>query len=481
MPANGGCVAGGSPLTVQAGLRALDLGGNAVDAAVAAQLMACIAEPLLTGLGGGGLATLVVDGQAHVLDFFTAMPGLGRDGPTPPMDEVVLDFGPTTQAFSVGQGSVAVPGMPFGLAALHQRWGSLPLSELARPAVHACSHGVDITPGFAEVARLLWPIQCVTPQMRALFERRGGSVQPGDRFVNPGLAQTLELFAEQGAAAFRSQGSLGAAILSCFTGSALTARDLDDYQAIRADPLRVARGQHEILLPPRPSAGGPMTAAALSSFASTSAPFTAAHAREVARSMSLAESLEPPLSAGLTTHLGAVDQQGNACTITSSLGETCGHLVPQAGLALNNFLGEADCNPPQAPTPAGRRLRTMMTPTVLRGPSSIHTLGSGGSSRIRSAVLHALLHLIDHGLHPRQAACGPRCHMEAGRLRVEAYGRPEPDFLARLADFEGLVTFEGPNMYFGGVHIAGRADGAFEGAGDPRRSGAFGILGASQR
>jgi gamma-glutamyltranspeptidase/glutathione hydrolase len=369
--------------------------------------------------------------------------------------------------------------MPFGLAALHERWGTVPLSDLARPAIRACTEGVTVTAGFAEVARLLWPIQCVTPGMRSLFDRRGASLQQHDRFVNPGLAGTLELFAAQGEAAFRSHGLLGSEILRCFPGSALTARDLDTYQARRVEPLRVPRGQHEVLLPPRPSAGGTMTATALQAFSYGPAPFTAAHVRELARTMSLAEAREPPLSAGFTTHLGAVDQHGNACTITSSLGETCGHLVPHAGLSLNNFLGETDCNPPQAPTPAGERLRTMMTPTVLRGPSSIHTLGSGGSSRIRSAVLHGLLHLVDHGLHPREAACGPRCHMELGQLRVEAYERPEPDFLDRLADFPGLVSFDGPNMYFGGLHIAGRADGAFEGAGDERRSGAFGILGAS--
>ena len=71
-----GVVAAGSKLTMQAGLEALRLGGNAVDAAIASTVMAGVAEPLLSGMGGAGIATVRFNGETHFVDFFANMPGL---------------------------------------------------------------------------------------------------------------------------------------------------------------------------------------------------------------------------------------------------------------------------------------------------------------------------------------------------------------------------------------------------------------------
>jgi len=140
------------------------------------------------------------------------------------------------------------------------------------------------------------------------------------------------------------------------------------------------------------------------------------------------------------------------------------------GVHLNNFLGEEDINPRgwhrQVP---GDRLTTMMTPTlVLRAGRPCLALGTGGSSRIRSAILQVLLALLAAGRSPAEAVAAPRIHAEASRIWMEP-GLVAGEALVRA--WPGAVVFPSPDRFFGGVHVA--ADlGAPTGAGDARRGGA---------
>src|SRR3954470_10955350 len=119
-----GAVAGGHVLTAEAGARALEAGGNAVDAAVAAALVSWVAESPLTGPGSGGfmLVHRARDRSTRVFDFFVSVPGLGleqRDRVD--MDRVDVDFsGGSTQPFHIGAASCAVPGAPVGLEEAHR-------------------------------------------------------------------------------------------------------------------------------------------------------------------------------------------------------------------------------------------------------------------------------------------------------------------------------------------------------------------------
>src|SRR5919107_1799955 len=111
-----GAIAGGHPLTAQAGAAVLEAGGNAVDACVAASFASWVCESPLTGPGGGGFMLVHrsrdSSDNGRIFDFFTAAPGLGLPpGSAGPMEAVTVDFsGDSTQVFKIGAASVAVPG-----------------------------------------------------------------------------------------------------------------------------------------------------------------------------------------------------------------------------------------------------------------------------------------------------------------------------------------------------------------------------------
>ncbi|MGH8792478.1 MAG: gamma-glutamyltransferase, partial [Stackebrandtia sp.] len=139
-------VAAGHPATTRAGLTALDAGGNAADAAVAAVMASCAAESIMTGLGGGGFATHYdsASGQVTCLDFFVAVPGVDGGGASASPTPIEVSFGGVPLEFSIGAASVAVPGVPAGCAALHRRFGRLPWSEVLAEAIRVAEEGAAL-------------------------------------------------------------------------------------------------------------------------------------------------------------------------------------------------------------------------------------------------------------------------------------------------------------------------------------------------
>lgn len=188
----------------------------------------------------------------------------------------------------------------------------------------------------------------------------------------------------------------------------------------------------------------------------------------------------PPdvMTQGSTTHVSTIDAEGLACSITSSNGEGCGYVVPQAGVLANNFLGEQDINPAGFHVrPAGERMTSMMCPTLVqRGDEAYLALGTGGSNRIRTALLQVLVHHLMGSKPLSEAIRYPRMHYEGGALFVErsVFGRTlqNATLEALQARVETLTFFDAPNMFFGGVHAACYATA---GVGDPRRGGSVAV------
>jgi len=180
-----------------------------------------------------------------------------------------------------------------------------------------------------------------------------------------------------------------------------------------------------------------------------------------------------------TTHISVADADGNLASLTLSNGEGSAYVLPRSGIMMNNMLGEEDLNPDGFHRrPPGVRLASMMTPTMAGlGEDRWIALGSGGSNRIRSAILQVLVNLLVFGMDLEEAVSAPRLHLEGDHLDLES-GFSDQAFEALEAEWPGPKQWSGLNLFFGGVHAVERLDnGEFRAAGDPRRGGAIAFAG----
>ncbi|MEM8620742.1 MAG: gamma-glutamyltransferase [Actinomycetota bacterium] len=467
-----GVIAAGHPLTTQAGADVLRNGGNAVDAAIAAVAMACVCEPVLSSPGGGGFAMIRHNGLVSLVDSFAHSPQ--QRSPTARVEAVHVDFGTTHQEFRIGPGTAATPGLFAGLEVVARRFGTELLPTLVIAAVDAARNGVTITPFQHHVFDVLGAIATATESARHLFIIDGDLMPVGELFRPTGLADALEILASDGVA----NSEVGAAMIAQQEGRGhLTANDLVDYRVVERQPLEVELPQRRVLLNPLPAAGGLLVGHTLRALEGVSPVELAAaldstvHARRQA-SGDLAALAEQPIRQRGTTHVSVVDGDGTACAITTSNGEGNGEVVDGFDFMLNNMLGEDDVNPSGDQWPLDTRLSSMMCPTIIEGDGGdVTALGTGGSSRIPSAISQVVARVCIGKRTLHDAVVAPRLHADAGHLDVE----PIDDAAALdslLRKFPDHRVWPSPHLFFGGVHsVRLGADGRLDGVGDPRRDG----------
>ncbi|WP_088893766.1 gamma-glutamyltransferase [Leptolyngbya ohadii] len=529
-----GAIAAGHSLSVEAGMEMFRLGGNAFDAVAAAACTSFAAEPMLTSPAGGGfLLAHPQSGQDVLFDFFTQTPCQKRDPAEVNFYPVIVDFGGVLQEFHIGLGSIATPGMMAGLFRVQQHLGRLPWSVVLEPAIHLARQGIEVTPFQAYNLKILSPIVLASTAAQALYAPGGNLLQAGDRMVLSDLADSLSEMALKGVDLFY-RGEMGQQIVKdCQAqGGYLTRTDLEQYQVIERKPLRTDYRGNTVLTNPPPSAGGTLIAFALrlleqidlSQFKFGSI----AHLRILAETMRLTnlvrqagydeqldqpnfadrflsrEHLEEygqPLQAiaglgnvnlgnvnlgnvnlgdvnkrGSTTHVSAIDEDGNAASMTSSNGEGSSYVIPGTGIMMNNMLGEADLHPNGFHQwRENIRIASMMAPTIiLQNNQPAIVLGSGGSNRIRTAILQVISNLLDFQMPIAQAVSSPRVHWEAGVFNLEP-GFPDAGD-DRTFPFDNVVErWQAQNMFYGGVHAVTHSLDGFAGAGDSRRSGEVGV------
>ena len=483
-------------------------GGNAFDAALAGLCMACVAEPVLASLGGGGFLMARPAGAEPVLyDFFTQTPKRPRPAGDTDFHATHADFGPATQEFHIGLGSMATPGVVKGLFAIHGDLGTLPLDRLVAPAAAAARDGIAMEPLQAFILSVVAAIFTATPEGRALYrsrQRDGALLQDGETYRMADLAHSLEALAAEGEALFYQGDMARRMVDDCQTGGGhLTMDDLAGYRVIKRAPLLRDHGGHRLATNPGPSSGGMLMAFTLAllhgaDFGTHGGP---GHLSLLARAMAATsrariearldhdgaadrlldddllekyrrDVLGAPAAARGTTHISVVDGNGNAAALSVSNGEGSAYIPAGTGIMLNNMLGEEDVNPRDFHRwPTDRHMASMMAPTLVFSPGGeTLALGSGGSNRIRSAMVQVLVALLDFGLPLEDAVTAPRIHLEGGLLSVEP-GLDPAALGALLEEHPKHKLFPTQNMFFGGAHIASGGPGGLAGAGDRRRGG----------
>ena len=509
-----GAVATGHPETTAVAEAVLKQGGNAFDAIVAAFFTACVVEPVLASLGGGGfLVAKTKDKKPFSLDFFVHTPKSKKPTEQLDFEEVMVDFGSATQGFHMGNGTVAVPGCVKGVFEIHRQFCRMPITELVAPAVRASGKGIKITKEQAGILQLVHPIYVNRESARNLFvkSQNGSVLQENQIYQNPQLADVLEILAIEGEDLFYA-GEIAQRIEQSAdsNGGSISKNDLIDYQVLYREPLGYSLNSSQVYLNPPPSAGG-----LLIQFASQFLMSQFIHdqprknyfkllaqtleSTQQARIEALAKSPYRELEQSIlfeqtsldtyqqqitsrqkanrgTTHISVADDQGNVAALTVSNGEGCGEILPDTGIMLNNMLGEDDLNPlglnKWIPN---RRLSSMMCPGIAIKPDQIIALGSGGSNRIRTAVLQVLLNEILLNLPLKQAVEASRLHFD-DQLYLEAVELEEDTLTALRKMYPDMQVFPKRDFYFGGVNAVSICANNAEAVADSRRGGNAAVI-----
>jgi gamma-glutamyltranspeptidase/glutathione hydrolase len=441
-------VAAGHPATAAVGAEILADGGTAADAVVAMALASCVAETVMSGLLAGCHAVAYDGSRVMNLDGFAAVPSGTGD-----LAELELPFGDEPVIYAIGPASCAVPGLPGALGELWERLGRLPWTRLCEPALTLARSGVRLPEMHARSLEMLGDLYCLE-RGGDLFARNGAVLAEGDVLDQPGLVQTLEAIAEEGATSVY-RGSIAEALLRV-GGIVLSADDLARYRPRWHEPALVGYAGRRLATRGGLS-GIPELVPRLPRLAGLS---------PTERVLALVDAFEPrPDDGEHTTNMVAVDGHGRACVLTHSLGVGAGVWLPGFDTQLNNLLGESDIafGDPQP----GDHLESRMAPTlVFDGEGLELAIGSAGATRLRTALATVMAAILDEGLDAETAVALPRVHPTLDVVDAEP-GVDEAALAALEENGRTVRRWERIHHYFGGVSCIGRAGAA----GDPRRSG----------
>lgn len=455
------------PLASMAGLRVLQEGGNAFDAAIATQLALAVVYPGAGNLGGGGfLVAHRPNGTTIALDYREKAPARAHAN-------MYLDAQGNVMANKSTEGHLAagVPGTPAGLAATLP-YANLPLARLAEPAIQLAEKGFAITERQArELNQLRSNFQSNSTKPTALVRDRAW--RSGDTLIQPELAATLKRMVRLGLQEFYTGKTSQLILNEMKRGKGwITSRDLRSYACKQRDALRGNYRGHEIVTMPLPSSGGIILLQVLGMLerhslrqwgllnANTMHHYIEACRRAFADRASFlgdvdfvsvpvnalisrsyidarAKTIHPyqadsskaiqagvPIESEETTHISILDAWGNAVAVTTTLNGSYGSytVVGGAGFLLNNEMDDFSTKPgvpnmygaigstANAIAP-GKRMLSSMTPTiVLQNNRPWIITGTPGGTTIPTTVIQILLQLIDFERSPEEAVQAARLH-----------------------------------------------------------------------
>ena len=528
-----GMVASAHPLATLAGVRTLQAGGNAVDAAVAVAAALNVCEPFMSGVGGDGymLVHTARDNTLRALDYVGRSPYAAKADPF-----VNAEGRPDPEGLGLGPKASLVPGAIGGWLKAHQEFGRLPRETVFAPAIEYAEGGFPLTVRGAVFFRS--GVERLNDEARAVFAPGGVVPPPGTIVRQPNLARTYRTLAAQGADAFY-RGEIGERILAYLAqqGGFLAQQDLLDFEAEWHEPIGGTYRGHTIRTAPPPCSGfqyletlnileGYDLAAAGHNSAASVHLMVEAIKLAVADRIKYAAQPDLPLAgllskgyaarrrgeidltfAGLsegeryggrpgpefvrageprpgdsmehTTHFDVVDAEGNAVSVTQSLGAVFGSgvMAGDTGIMLNNLLYWFDLDP-ASPNALGphKQIEMCMAPAAVYAPDGrlLLVIGTPGSFGILQTTMQMIANVIDHNYSIQAAIEAPRFRAYAGtELHLE--GRFPESVRADLAALSHSVrAIEDWSWSVGGGHgiMIDPDTGARYGGADPRRDGA---------
>jgi gamma-glutamyltranspeptidase/glutathione hydrolase len=536
--AENGMVVSAHHLASKVGVDVLKKGGNAVDAAVAVGYALAVVYPSAGNLGGGGFMTVqLADGRKTFLDFREKAPLAATANMYLDKDGNVIE-GLST----VGHLAVGVPGTVSGLELAREKYGTKKRAELIAPSIQLAERGFALEQGDVDMLHTATAAFKNDAATAAIFLNKGEPYDVGEKLVQKDLGKTLRAISAKGVDGFYKGPVGAAFVASSQAGKGvITQADMDQYKTRELAPVECDYRGFRVVTAPPPSSGGvvicemlnvlegyPLKELGFHSAQAVHYQIEAMRHAYVDRNSYLgdpdfvknpvdrlldkvhAEKIRAaidPKKAGVskdirqgvephegdnTTHYSIVDRWGNAVSVTYTLNDWFGAKVTavKTGVLLNNEMddftvkvgvpniyglmqGEANAIAP------GKRPLSSMSPTIVsKDGKPVMVLGTPGGSRIITAVLQTIIHVVDYGMNVQEAVDAPRFHQQwlPDVTNAEPYAL-SPDSRKLLMDMGHNIGGPQPANHLaaiivGAPSINGKRVGKnrFYGANDPRRN-----------
>lgn len=461
--ANNGMVATSQPLAAQAGLDIMKRGGNAIDAAIATAACLTVVEPTSNGIGGDAFALVWVKDEIH---------GLNASGPAPKSItiEAVKALGHDTMP-THGWVPVTVPGVPAAWAALSERFGKLPLTEVLQPAIDYAENGYPISPilgkywerAYKRYKQILQGSEF--EHWFTTFAPKGRAPRIGEIWRSPGHAQTLRSIAETKAQSFyRGELADQIAAFAKKYNAFLSKEDLLDYEVQWVKPISVNYKGYDVWEIP-PNGQGLITLLALNmlnqdqfstledvetyhlqmeaiklAFADglkyitqqdkmeytveelLSKVYAAERRALITKEAMLPEAGEPPRSG--TIYLATADHEGNMVSFIQSnyMGFGSGIVVPGTGIGLQNRANNFSLDPDHVNRLEGGKqtYHTIIPGFLSKDGKAVGPFGVMGGFMQPQGHMQVVMNMVDFGLNPQAALDAPRFQWTKGKtIEVE--------------------------------------------------------------
>ena len=468
---NSGMVVSQNQASSDIGVEILNMGGNAIDAAVAVGFSLAITLPRAGNLGGGGFMLVYLNDEKKTIavDFRSAAPkNLSKK------DFLYLKNNYDQRRY--GYKASGVPGTVAGLLQTHDRYGKLPLKKILQPVIRQAQNGIVVSYDLNQAIGSANQIS-LDSESKNIYYKNGSPVEEHFLMKRPDLVWTFSEIARNGEEAFYT-GSIAKKMIQAMQENSgyITAKDLQEYEPRFAEPIKTTYRNHQIFAHPPPAGGaavlleglnilenfstdeiGPNSARFLHLFAEAlqrghmdrsrfmgdpqfyDVPINKIISKERANSLAKKINLEeatPPNTLNPdslfqegenTTHYSVIDQNGNVVSNTYTLGYSFGSgvTIPGTGILLdnqmNNFAYQYG-NPEVIDRSAsignrlepGKRPMSTMTPVIIFDENNELKLitGSPGGALIPAAVLRVITGIIDFNLNLGEATMLPRIHKD---------------------------------------------------------------------